>query len=31
MDRGQIVQQGSYEKLMEEGGFFEDLVKRQLA
>jgi len=31
MDRGQIVQKGSYEKLMEEGGLFEDLVKRQLA
>lgn len=31
MDRGQIVQQGSYEALMEEGGLFADLVKRQLA
>lgn len=31
MDQGQIVQQGSYETLMEEGGLFAELVKRQLA
>lgn len=31
MDQGRIVQQGSYGELMEEGGLFEELVKRQLA
>jgi ATP-binding cassette subfamily C protein len=30
MDRGKVVQSGSYNDLMKEGGLFADLVKRQL-
>jgi ABC-type bacteriocin/lantibiotic exporter with double-glycine peptidase domain len=29
LDRGRIVESGSYEELIERGGFFADLVKRQ--
>ncbi len=31
MDRGQIVEQGSYQELYEKGGLFTGLVQRQLA
>jgi NHLM bacteriocin system ABC transporter ATP-binding protein len=30
MDRGKVVQSGSYDELMKEGGLFADLVRRQL-
>ncbi len=31
MDKGRVVQQGTYEELLAQGGVFADLVKRQLA
>lgn len=31
MDRGQVIEQGSYQELYEKGGLFTELVQRQLA
>jgi ATP-binding cassette subfamily C protein len=31
LDKGRVVQSGSYEQLMDQGGLFADLAKRQMA
>jgi len=31
MDKGKVIENGTYEQLMEKGGMFAELAKRQLA